>query len=510
MKRLLMLVSLVGLVLVGSVRADQDVSAELEALKTMVMAQQERISELEASNTEDGWLTARRQEEIKSLIQEVLADADSQAQLAGAPLTAGYKNGFFIRTEDDTFLLRINALMQIRYTGINRDVASGRNFGNPVWDGEEDEYYGASPREDDRSDFELTRVRLLFSGHVWNKDLTYLIQIALTAEDAPVLGTQQPVGHLTDGYVNWRADNALQIMAGQFKLPFGRQELTSPGKLQFVDRSLANETFNLDRAVGLAVHGYLFEEVREQFLYYAVAVSNGAQTRWDNDFQQALDDMPAFTARGVFNILGDVGSDESDLAVLQNPALAVGMSYHWESVHLRQNRHTRHTVGVPGFGNSSVLAAGTRFHQIGSDIRFKWMGLSVNTEYWCRVIDNASRPMDEDEFEDEFVEKGHPVNYATAVDRATRHYQGGHLQVGYYLGDDLPIEPVFRLGGVWDNNGENVWEIAGGVNYYLKGHNLKISADVTRIADSTASSPTAGFGLNEDAWMIRGQLQVAF
>jgi hypothetical protein len=58
---------------------DVDVVAELQALKA-------EVARLRAENG-DSWLNQRRAEEVKSLVHEVLADADTRASLAGEGMT---------------------------------------------------------------------------------------------------------------------------------------------------------------------------------------------------------------------------------------------------------------------------------------------------------------------------------------------------------------------------------------------------------------------------------------
>ncbi len=83
--------------------------------------------------------------------------------------------------------------------------------------------------------------------------------------------------------------------------------------------------------------------------------------------------------------------------------------------------------------------------------------------------------------------------------------------MGYMIpGFDNKLEVVGRLGGIWDNDGDDCWEFGGGVNYYIKGHNLKLQADVTRVSEVPVSSSSPNFELNDEITMIRVQLQAAF
>jgi len=100
---------------------------------------------------------------------------------------------------------------------------------------------------------------------------------------------------------------------------------------------------------------------------------------------------------------------------------------------------------------------------------------------------------------------------ATADDN-TSHQQGAQVQLGYFL---IPkkLELAARVGAVWDigPGSEGVWEYAGGLNYYLQGHNCKLQLDVTKINELPIRGSSANFAdVNDDVTMFRAQLQVAF
>ena len=69
---------------------------------------------------------------------------------------------------------------------------------------------------------------------------------------------------------------------GQFKAPYGRQQLTSSGAQQFVDRAITDGRYNPGRETGLALWGTLGGNKLE----WRVMVSNGngrSQAANDND-----------------------------------------------------------------------------------------------------------------------------------------------------------------------------------------------------------------------------------
>ena len=73
-----------------------------------------RIDQLEAKQN-DNWLTERRADEIRGLVQDVLADADTRASLLAQGMSAGYEDGFVLSSADGNFLLRINGQLQTRW-----------------------------------------------------------------------------------------------------------------------------------------------------------------------------------------------------------------------------------------------------------------------------------------------------------------------------------------------------------------------------------------------------------
>ena len=66
------------------------------------------------------------------------------------------------------------------------------------------------------------------------------------------------------------------LKAGQFKAPFGRQELTSSGNQQFVDRSIASVLFAPARQIGLQIGGQFgFGTAVPDMITYAGGIFNG-------------------------------------------------------------------------------------------------------------------------------------------------------------------------------------------------------------------------------------------
>jgi phosphate-selective porin OprO/OprP len=85
-----------------------------------------------------------------------------------------------------------------------------------------------------------------------------------------------------DAYASVRVTKAVNIQGGRFKLPFGREELTSEPSLDFAYRSLAARVLSPGRDVGMMAHGRLFGRVvNYQAGYFTRDGDNGrtSQTR---------------------------------------------------------------------------------------------------------------------------------------------------------------------------------------------------------------------------------------
>jgi phosphate-selective porin len=101
------------------------------------------------------------------------------------------------------------------------------------------------PADGDEVDLDLARRRVGVTGSV-----TSHVEFEVERE----LDDQ---GGWRDAFVNVRANRALQLRAGHFKVPFSREQLTGAGSLDFVDRSRAADLLAPGRSAGVALHGHV-------------------------------------------------------------------------------------------------------------------------------------------------------------------------------------------------------------------------------------------------------------
>lgn len=87
----------------------------------------------------------------------------------------------------------------------------------------------------------------------------------------------------TDVYVTWKANPAANLTVGQFKTPYGYEQLISETKTISIERSLASDSLTMGRQTGAMVAGDFFDKK----LSYAAAITNGlAANNAYNDNEQ--------------------------------------------------------------------------------------------------------------------------------------------------------------------------------------------------------------------------------
>jgi hypothetical protein len=321
-----------ALAVTGSVFGD---SQSNEELLNRLNAAEQRIAELEAKNN-NGWISEQRAEELRNLVYDVLADADTRASLLQSGVTAGYDNGAVLGSTDGNWLIRTNLLMQQRFIYNNQESADD---------------------DDDRYGFENTRTKFIITGHVVSPEWFYRVDTnigtggsfdgtgllsALAAELADqgldddeiddVLDTveldafsaldsnRRGVGN---AYIGYDFGNGWSARIGSMKAPTLREELVEAQYQLAVERSLTNYVFTTGYVDGVSV-----DYQADQFGFHAM-FSDGArtgQTIWNTiDTDYALSGRFEWLAMGNWDQFKDFTSPQgSETGVL------VGAAVHWQ------------------------------------------------------------------------------------------------------------------------------------------------------------------------------------
>ncbi len=381
---------------------------------------------------------------LEDILKEkgVITEADYKEVAKSSPIKYKVGSGFTFTSDDDKFSLSLGSRIQARYTFTDNDMGQ------------------------DVSQWRVRRAKLWLKGHAYTKDLTYKLQVNFADSGSSKM--------LEDAYLNYNFLKEAQILVGQDKVPFARQELTSSGSQQFVDRSNATDTFKPGRDIGAMVHG----KIAKGLLKYAAGwYGGGGQSNPNNNNRNAV------AARVEVNPLGEMKYSESDVEYSEKPLVSIGANWY-------RNEFIKGETNNTVFYNKGWLNKGADFaaneiitvNTAGADLAFKWRGLSVQSEYFWAQGDGAS------------------------LVRNSQRAQGFYAQAGYFI---IPkkLEAAARYSYVDPNR--NVandlhTETQGAISYYFDKHNLKLQADVTNIhQQATGNQPT-------DDMEYRLQAQIIF
>jgi hypothetical protein len=498
MKRFMVLVT-TGVLLSGVVstrgESEDNLRAEIREL-------QNRITELESQVSSDTY-QQRNAELIQQMIQEFSANPGTLG--ADSNLTAGYKKRFYIKSTDDQFKLEFDTRLQFRHYYSLSDDGDNKLLKD-----------GTRPSSGDGVDssasgFEMERVRLYLSGHVL-KDWKYKIGIAMgddTVDGGADSGSTGNRAQLHEYTLSHAFSPEFGLKIGRYKGAFGKQENTSSGRLTFVDRSLANEVFNLSRMEGVEVFGQT-EIDSENNAHYRLGIYNGLQG--DNNENMAdHDNSPAVAARLTIPLSGATPNDfknESDLAQHENPVSQVGFSAAWSN-----DRDEDHFAGGESDsyeflgksavdGRTDIFELGGEMTMFGADYSYKHQGLSINLEGFIQCIDvDSGEVANESDF-------GNSIR--SGIDGHQYDNYGWTAQAGQFVSDDFEL--ICRASGVCVDSSNDSHEYAAGWNWYIAGQDLKLSMDVTYIDDLPLISTSPQFDgvQNNSLFLIRTQLQFMF
>jgi len=212
MKRIL--IPSVALLLAAAPLLAQDGGDESKELRTRLEAAEEKIRKLEEA--------AASRADPASLDRAVAEYLEKTAP--SAPPTsshAGYDGGFFLKSGDGRWLLRVNALMQFRFVSNHQE----ETLGDP-----------------ERHGFENTRTRLVFAGHAWSPSWTYRIEGDFDFDGGELT--------LLDAHISHDFGNGWAIQFGQCKCPVLREEKVDEAYQLAVERSTVNDVLTSGERFG--------------------------------------------------------------------------------------------------------------------------------------------------------------------------------------------------------------------------------------------------------------------
>jgi hypothetical protein len=325
---------------------------------------------------------------------------------------------------------------------------------NSSWSHDGNEYGSAEHQ------FLVRRARLKFSGWAYSPKLKYKIEIGLSNKD---LGgsndyTNNAPKQLLDAVLMWNFAPNWELWAGQAKLPGNVERVVSSSSLQFIDRSVLNSKFNLDRDTGLQLrHKSSWGTTVVSKEKFAISQGEGRNVTTGNlgglQYTARFELLPF----GEFSKKGDYF--EADLEREQTPKLMVGYTYNFNNDGVK----TRSGLGTymstsSGFFQTDITTTFT-------DFVFKYNGWSILTEIAKR---DAESPI---ALNDDGTETGLVVATGSAF----------NAQIGYLFKNNVEIAGRFSSITYDDVVGKaNPEQYTLGVSKYIVGHKLKVQADISK------------------------------
>ncbi|MBP3671401.1 MAG: hypothetical protein J6J06_05510 [Bacteroidaceae bacterium] len=333
-----------------------------------------------------------------------------------------------------------------------------------------------------KTDVGIKRFHMRFDGHVFTPKVAYSIQLGYTPYDAKELPNGSAMNIIRDAMIYYIPSSAWSLGLGQTKLRGGRANINSSSALQFVDRSIVNSEFSIDRDFGLFAEFH--NKIGNTFNY---AIKGSITTGEGRNYGMALNSGLAYTARvelyplGKFTSRGEVS--EGSYVRESSPKLAIGGAFSY-------NDRASRLQGQKG----SLLQDDSRRSMQAwfADLIFKYQGFAFYADAMGRLCHNAN------------------ITDANG-DIQQRIYTGWgvNVQASYIFTKDweialrhstlLPDSETAQYEGYKTENQATLAIIK-----YFIGHNLKVHADFSY---NYATGATAGY-LDNSRWIARLSVDV--
>tara|TARA_R110002049_G_scaffold39374_1_gene121146 strand:+ start:15686 stop:16891 length:1206 start_codon:yes stop_codon:yes gene_type:complete len=323
------------------------------------------------------------------------------------------------------------------------------------WDHDGDQY--GSPEHN----FIVRRARLKFDGFAYSPKLKYKLELGLSNRDISGANdfNRNTPRYILDAVIMWNFAGNWEFWAGQTKLPGNVERVVSSANLQFIDRSLLNSRFNIDRDLGIQLRhktnlGGNFL-MREKF---AISQGEGRNVTEGNEGGLQYTARLEFLPFGTFKSKGDYV--QADLKREEKPKLMVGFTYSYNQDAVRER----------GFAGDYMIRTDGSIYEtdqttIFADAMFKYNGFSFMGEYAKRTAgDEIATEADGTTPTGDVVLIGNALN----------------LQAGYLFKSNYEIAARFTTLDFETITGSLPREqYTLGASKYIVGHKLKVQSDIS-------------------------------
>lgn len=346
--------------------------------------------------------------------------------------------GFGFATDDDQFSLAIQNRIQARYA-------------NP---------FDSDPRliidlDRHQNSLMVRRARTKLRGHAYHSWLEFYLQYDWAD---PILRDMS----LTISKFRWA-----NLEIGRSKVLYNDERKTSSANQQFVNRSIVNDIFTVDRQQGMQLYGNVFPDTVVDSTYYLGVFAGRGVGERNND-----DNHLMYNLRYQWNALGgEIPFSQSDIEYHQRPALNFAFAANTNrSSCLAFETSQNSCRPLPWAPYDTIGEPGQyRINQMMGEVRFKWIGFSMLHEFHAKEINDTLASAD------------NPFRRTTML--------GGFAQAGYFPHHDFPIVPrnleiAGRYAVVDPRLAENnirQYETSGVMTYFFSGHRNKVNLQLSQL-----------------------------
>jgi phosphate-selective porin len=433
----------------------------------------ERLQKLERAVEQLQKRNADLEQEVSSLKKQAASPAEVGARMKTKIMSEGKsyvekavveeeKPPVFVVPRASEFKLVLGGYLQINFEDGDVSAFEGR--------------FGQTALKDR---FRLRRARINLTGDFAEN---FDFKVEGDFENSDGLNSSRTAFEATDIFVNWHQFAEAQVKVGQWKAPFGLEQLTPDPSLIIIERSLPTGAITPERQIGVQLWGKPFANIwpdgKDLLTYYAgIFNGNGRNTtNNDNNNFMYVGRLESTLFKGFF------GKDSS---------LKLGADVLNSRDDAGTNISQTLNLLVNADGSLSPFVLPT------ADERTAW-----SVDAWLKL-----GPFDLiGEYLEEYV-NGRTVNGVPGMHDFTTN--GYYITGAYYL-----IPKKLQAAVQWQdlNPGQKgrdgIHSITGGLNYYIHGDDLKLMVDYIHTwSDFREANPQFG---DDNFVEVIGRLQLMF
>ncbi len=300
--------------------------------------------------------------------------------------------------------------------------------------------------ENGHFDFSVQRARLQLDGFIYTPKLTYLLQLNLSKLDMDEENTGA-INVLRDALIEYQPFTGFKIGIGQGKLPGNKQWLISSNTLEFTDRSLATNTFQINRDVGIfATHKI---KIAKALMHLSAALTTGEGIN-GNLSNKGLCTIGRVEIFPLGEFTGNNALIEADVIGESKPKVSIGFTGYYNDLANKALGQTGIPMSTPRY-----------LHAYLADVLFKFQGFSWSTDFLYRGVNNP------------FNNTSKPGYYITG--------NGWNNQLSYCFENDIcialrysQITPFVKLQTLMPHKKQ----YGMCISKFINGHKIKLQSEI--------------------------------